>query len=1422
MLTHVGKVGSDTKQYLYLDPGRLLQRSLSMWDPGVGLGTVTHQNIGYLFPMGPYYWIMDRVGVPDWIALRIWVGSIILLAGLGVRRLLRTLNWQARGIGVASLAYALSPYLLHYVYKHSVILLPFTALPWLLHFTSRSLREGGWRAPAWFALVCLAAGGVNATSLLLVLIAPALWVLHAVFVERDVTLRDAIPPILRISFLGVITSLWWVAGLMVQGRYGFDILRVTETYQTVSNASSAPEVLRGLGYWFFYGTDALGPWFRSAVTMTENPIAVPLSFAVPILAILAVLWTRWRTRMFWIALALSGLILSVGAFPFDSPSPYGSLFESFTRTSSGLAMRSTPRAIPLLALACAVFLAAGVDVAARFLGTKRPALRRVPAIAMSLLVVANMSPLWTGNLQDATLERAGDIPQYWYDVAAQLDRSGNDTRVLEVPGSEFAAYRWGNTVDPVTPGLMSRPYAARELVPWGSTASANLMNAVDTPLQNASYDPAGMSTMLRLMGVGDLVTRNDLEYERYRTPRPRLMSGWFDRTFGLGAPQGFGPITHNRAIATHPLIDDVELTIDPAARNPRPVEIRSVTDPADIVRSLPAAQPVIVAGDGAGLVGMANVGRLPLDAPILYSGSVSNRPDEVDRLLADDARLVVTDTNRKAAYRWGSSRDNTGYTETADEQPPTFDPTDNRLPPFDRPDDTSVQTVMVPRGNWWARSSDYGNRLSYTPGDRAASVLDGDPFTSWKTRAFADPRGQWIELMSLKGPVTRNHVRLNQATNFANRYITRARLTFDGKDPMEISLPPGNAVGIQDIAFGDRTFSTLRITVLATDTGVLNNYRGLSGVGFAEVELDDVRTTEMIRPPTDLLAAVGTRAAEHSVDWVFNRRRSNPAEPVVRSEELALRRIVTTPTARDAAVSARIRLSALRSDAQLDQILGRDTRGGTTASSYRVYGDTRHRASEAFDGDPQTYWQSGLNHKEPWLEWTAPAPTTVRLGDMVALDDPNHSVPTSARIEVDGQFGPTVQLTRIPAGAGKVKLSPEGGPQSITGTRIRIVFDHLDQRTQPEWLTSSPMGMPVAIADVLSAADGSPLVGPTPSRFNLKCSGGLLKIGDTDVALRSEEVSTEDVYNGAPFAATSAGCGTDAVKLAAGDNDLVATDGAQSGIDVDTLLLHSPRSGEPVTPAGLDKPAVPTPSSAVSDVKIDTTQITGQLLPDTTDRWLVLGQSNNAGWRLEVGGKDLGESQLVNGYANGWRIPAGMLRDGATFRMVWEPQRLVWWALGLSLLGALVCVALAFGAPRRTPSPAPPISVQAIRWNDDFGNAVAVRPAVLISLVALLGGVASVRGWWAGPLIGLVTFAALRVRRGWPALRMAAPALVTAGVVYVLIHELLARLHVDFDWPQQFEPAHPLVMVGMLLIGVEAAVEAIRGGWRRNTGLDRN
>ncbi|NLD76576.1 MAG: DUF3367 domain-containing protein, partial [Acidimicrobiales bacterium] len=357
-LTRPGRVGADTKTYLYLDPSRLLSRATSMWDPSIGLGTVTHQNIGFLWPIGPYYWLAETLGVPDWIAQRFWTGSILFLAGLGVRFMLRTMGQEGPHVTAATFCYALTPYVLTLSARLSVILLPYAGLPWLLGLTVLALRRRRWREPALFALVVASIGSVNATALLLVGLAPVLWIAHEVVVTREIRFRDAAKVVGRIGLLTTLCSLWWLAGLWAQGGYGINILKYTETAETVATASLSLEVLRGLGYWFFYGEDRFGPWIAPSSTYMRRVELLVLSFVLPALGLVGLSVARFRERVFFAALLVMGLLLAVGPHPWSSPPPAGAALKALLESEYGLAMRSLPRATPLVALALAVFVGA--------------------------------------------------------------------------------------------------------------------------------------------------------------------------------------------------------------------------------------------------------------------------------------------------------------------------------------------------------------------------------------------------------------------------------------------------------------------------------------------------------------------------------------------------------------------------------------------------------------------------------------------------------------------------------------------------------------------------------------------------------------------------------------------------------------------------------------------------------------------------------------------------------------------------------------------------------------------------------------------------------------------------------------------------------------------------------------------------------
>ena len=327
--------------------------------------------------MGPFYWFFDALGAPDWVAQRLWVGTLLVVAGLGVRYLLHTLGFEGRGLLIAMLAYELSPYALNYSARISAVLLPWAGLGWMIGLTVRSARTGGWRHPALFALTVVTVGSVNATSLVLAGLAPVLWLVHAAVTDRGIGARRALATAGRIGILTVGVSLWWLAGLAVQSGYSLNVLRYTETRELVAVASTAPEVLRSLGYWFFYGNDKLGAWIEPSVAYTQGGWLIFVSFGLATLALGSAALVRWRYRSYFVLLAAVGALVAVGFHPPTDPSMLGSLFERYTRSGPGLAMRSLPRAVPLVALAMAVLLGVGVNALQRrmrFLGAVAGAL----------------------------------------------------------------------------------------------------------------------------------------------------------------------------------------------------------------------------------------------------------------------------------------------------------------------------------------------------------------------------------------------------------------------------------------------------------------------------------------------------------------------------------------------------------------------------------------------------------------------------------------------------------------------------------------------------------------------------------------------------------------------------------------------------------------------------------------------------------------------------------------------------------------------------------------------------------------------------------------------------------------------------------------------------------------------------------------
>ncbi len=1442
LATQPGTVSDDTKTYLYLDPGRYLRQSVSLWDPNVALGTVTHENIGYLLPMGPFYWVLAELHVPLWVAQRLWLGTILFAAGAGMLYLCRTIRLSGAGCFVASLAFMFTPYVLQYSGRISVILLPWSGLPWMLAFVILALRRGGWKYPALFALVVALVSGINASSILYVGIGPALWLPFAVFVLRERTLRQAWGVAWRIALLSALASLWWVVGLQVEAAYGVNILKYTETLLSTSSSSSPLEVLRGLGYWFFYGrSDQTGNWAQAAVAYTQQIWLLAATFAVPVLALLAAALVKWRRRAFFALLVVVGMVLAVGANPYYHPTGVSNLIKAFmSDTTAGLALRSTDRASPLILLGLAVLLGAGVNVAIRRLGRYGVA---IAAFAVAAVAGAS-APLWTGATVVNGLTQPAAPPTYVQQAADHLNATHPGTRVYALPGNNFAAYTWGDTIDTVYPGLLTRPFVTHEQQTMGSLPTADLLEAVDAPLQEGTLDPATIGPMASLMSAGDVLVQYDQAYSTYNTPNPAQIAQDLTPTpAGLSHPVSFGAPRPN--ISSVPHFDEQSLARPSNPTPTAPLVSYTVNNPRPIVRAESLKAPLIVSGDSPGLVDAAATGLLAGNPTIFYSGTLDSARKRIRAaVVKPGANLVVTDTNRKQGFRWNGIQDNRGYTETASEGAATAgliaDPFNSPLDLFPTaPADAQSTTTF--NGISWVDASSYGTPTQYFNDERAAAALDGNLQTAWADSLF--PTGQWWSVNFTK-PRTIDSVNLVQLRLAQPRQvITKVTLTFDYQQPVTVDLGPASETAAgQTIRFSPRTFTNLRITIddsIQTKYHVAAGYQNL--VGFAEVRLPGVQADETVAMPQDLLRSVGQGSIADPLTLTMTRLRGSGAPPRL-DAELTLDRSFWLPTARTFTLTGQARVAVDATDQTVDQVVGRSggpTAGVVATSSSRVAGVVAATASATIDGDPSTLWEPGFGVTEQagqWLQYSLAQPVTFDALDLQIAADGRHSVPTAITVSAGGDAErvtlPTIADSRV---AGSVVSVPVALAHPLTGQTVRLTVDSVRFEDTRDYYAQSARALPIGIAEVgISGVAAPPLPVDVPST----CRNDLLSVDGNPVWV-SVHGTTAVALARQPLAVNLCGPDAGGLALTPGNHTLASTWGGTVGLDLDQLALASAAGGGPATlTADGQVPAPVTGASPIVTVDRQTSTTMRLAVTHVTSGsgpfMLVLGQSINAGWQASIGSHNLGQPVLVDGFANGWLVNpavlAGSVHNGVlTVNLVWAPQGRVNIALVISALTIVACLVLAY-LPRRRRSKVGTDDAEeagAEPWDtepSDQPDLVPVFPSGEVatawpSAIGIAAVVGVIAGFIAPPVTGLVVGVATLVVLRRPRLRLllglVAAGCVLAAGIYVIARQVLDQEPANGGWPGLFGIASALTWAGIMFLMADATLEIIER-WKAN------
>ncbi|HEX4702268.1 MAG TPA: hypothetical protein VH352_09100, partial [Pseudonocardiaceae bacterium] len=535
-----------------------------------------------------------------------------------------------------------------------------------------------------------------------------------------------------------------------------------------------------------------------------------------------------------------------------------------------------------------------------------------------------------------------------------------------------------------------------------------------------------------------------------------------------------------------------------------PIVTYTVANPRSLLRGESDNGAVVMEGDATGLNNLAGLGLLNTNSAIYYAGTLATKPAQLHQLASQGAQLVVTDTNRKQAFRWDTLTANAGYTETPDENPAKTDLSDSPIELFSGTGVPS-KTYATYVGAVNVTASSYGNSVSYTPEDQASSAIDNNFDTAWITGTFVpDPKGEWWQ-SQFTNPVTTDHITVVQPQRGdRSRWVSGVTLTFDGKNPIRYPLTPASHLTTgQALVFPVQTFHTLRVTIDGTTDDTAPPLSA-AAVGFSEIEIPGQTVRQVLQMPTQMLSSLGAASAPDRLSFVMTRSRTSGYPP--RSDpETTISRSFTLPTARAFTLSGSASLSSLIPDDEIDRLVGRSANGaGGVRDAYstgRLPGDLKATASATVDGSSATAWQPGLGTNAQIgssLTYDLTKAQALNHLNLQVLADGRHSVPTALTITSGAQVRqvslPPIADSAVP---GAVTTVPLTFP-AITGSHFIVTFTAIRPEYAANYYSAGPLALPLGITEIgIPGASFS----PTPAGLPGNCVSNLLTIDGQPISV---------------------------------------------------------------------------------------------------------------------------------------------------------------------------------------------------------------------------------------------------------------------------------------------------------------------------------
>ena len=780
---------------------------------------------------------------------------------------------------------------------------------------------------------------------------------------------------------------------------------------------------------------------------------------------------------------------------------------------------------------------------------------------------------------------------------------------MVTPAAGFADFTWGSTKDDPLQALTSRPFVVRDAVPLGSAGTTRWLDEVESRLQGG-IGGAALRSALTSAGVRYVLVRNDLRPDTVDSAGAQnLRVHEALAETGITAAASFGPpVTSPTGMEP----ETPDHTIDQRTRLPYPsIEIFDVGRAADA--ALVPGEGLVTVHGGAEDVADA-LASVDGAAAAVVGSDIGALPAGVRDRAAD----VLMDGNQSREVFFGRASNNTSQ---------VLGPGDPRRTGRTVTDFVADPTAPQTERAWGgalrgvsasSSAADANASIRIGSGHGPTAAVDGDAGTAWLSGRYASAAGEWLQLdFARPTDVSSLSVRLEQSPR---RLATPTEIRVDtDAGSATTQLVPLDAR--QDVRTAPGLTTRARITISEVAEGADAN-----GVGLAEVSVPGIDgSTRLDVPPTDVEPSVvilrrtsdGTicvRLGRYPADVHLRRvataggGRWDPPDPSP----------VDTPERRGEGHRGR------RPGDAVEHLLEGLTSADVTASS-RAVPDPAGRPGAAMDGDLGTGWVASPTDPQPRLTITL-----ARGGFGGPRAAPEGLLPRG--VSCRGGRG---VLRRRYARAHRRRLRglPALGPEEVPEPEYCSSWTRLPfaPRTPP-----AGSGRCFRWASPSSVVPGFNPVGPLrpSSTSGAACGFGPDVVVDGTAHSTAVSGTVAQLLRGEPLSWTS--CDGDSMSLGAG-----------------TTTIDAPQSAEfsPVSLVVDSRAAARVGSTSTSTLQTSTPVVVGR--PDAAhltlevpsakdDSVLVVHQNYSAGWVATDQGGEVLSPIRVNGWQQGWVVPAGL------------------------------------------------------------------------------------------------------------------------------------------------------------------------------------